>query len=192
MPKEMKSIPEGNLLSVASTKGYTTLSALKEKTGVDRKTLRSINAGQPVKQTTLQSIADKLRIPIAHLLASNSGNKNQNHSSSSDKTQFGEIKLQRLDRAGTYVFWDKIRLHKDMKLLPVLRYFSDLRAALKITSEDKISPTVRVGIGWVPPREFVESELRGIDFVEVDSTQVWSRENNFDEGRTTSGESNAQ
>jgi hypothetical protein len=55
MPKEMVSIPEGNLLRAAETKSITTLSALKEKTDVDRKTLRAINAGQPVKRTTLQS-----------------------------------------------------------------------------------------------------------------------------------------
>jgi hypothetical protein len=75
MPKEMISIPEGNLLGIAKSKGIATLSALKERTGVDRKTLRAINEGQPVKQTTLQSIADKLRIPIAHLLASNAADK---------------------------------------------------------------------------------------------------------------------
>jgi hypothetical protein len=47
-------IPEGNLLRVVAKKGITTLSALKEKTSVDRKTLRAINKGQPVKETTLQ------------------------------------------------------------------------------------------------------------------------------------------
>jgi hypothetical protein len=96
MPKEMISIPEGNLLSVAATKSITTLSALKEKTGVDRKTLRSINAGQPVKQTTLQSIADKLRVPITHLLASNTADKNEG-ASGLDDYQYREIKLQELD-----------------------------------------------------------------------------------------------
>ena len=59
-------IPEGNLLRVAAMKGITTLSALEEKTGVDRKTLRAINRGQPFKERTLQAIADKLQIPLAH------------------------------------------------------------------------------------------------------------------------------
>jgi hypothetical protein len=276
----MVRIPEGNLLRAAEAKSIPNLSALKEKTGVDRKTLRAINAGQPVKRTTVQTIADKLRIPIEHLLASNSANKNQDDLSSSDEYQFGEIKLQRLDSAalrklageahriawfldvdqmsdeleaallklrdalagwfehlnigpsdpddnlaseisyiktsadidkgveeltrrnlkifgGTYVFWDKTRPFSSelRKPLPVLKYLSELRAALKFTPEDKTSPTVRVGIGWVPPREFVESKLRGIDFVEVDRTQVWFRESNFDDETTemdTLGETDAQ
>jgi Cro/C1-type HTH DNA-binding domain len=256
MPKEMVSIPEGNLLSVAATKSITTLSALKEKTGVDRKTLRSINAGQPVKQTTLQSIADKLRIPISHLL---NADKNEVAGSDINEEQFREIKLQQLDGpalrnlasetdeitwslhidqmlveieailskleaslrhwymhlclgpeetnnlaqqisyiktstdieksveelarhklkifGGTYVWWDKAQVFcsGDRKPLPLLKYKSELRAALKITPEDKTGPTIRVGIGWVPPREFVESKLVGIDVVEVDGTTVWSR-----------------
>jgi hypothetical protein len=258
MPKEMVSIPEGNLLSVAKSKGITTLSALKEKTSVDRKTLRAINDGKPVKQTTLQSIADKLRLPITHLLASNEVTKNEG-GNNIDDYQYGEVKLQQLDGAalrkiagetdeitwslhidqispeveavllklqaslkhrhlhlcigpeetnnladeiswiktdtdieksveelaqhklkifgGTYVSWDKGPVFRsgDRKPLPLLKYKSELRAALKITTEDKTSPTVHVGIGWVPPREFVENKLVGIDVVEVDGTTVWSR-----------------
>ena len=67
MSKTLITIPEGNLMRVAATKRITTLTALKEKTGVDRKTLRAIDAGKAVKETTLQSIADKLRVPLAHL-----------------------------------------------------------------------------------------------------------------------------
>lgn len=259
MPKEMVSIPEGNLLSVAKSKGITTLSALKEKTSVDRKTLRAINDGKPVKQTTLQSIADKLRLPITHLLASNEVTKNEGGNNINDY-QYGEVKLQQLDGAalrklasetdeitwflhidqisaeveaillglredlryrymhecmygpddtnnlaqeisyikasadieksveelakhklkifgGTYVSWDKGPVFRsgDRKPLPLLKYKSELRAALKITPEVKTSPTVRVGIGWLPPREFVESKLVGIDVVEVDGTTVWKR-----------------
>ena len=66
MTKKLVAIPEGNLLRIAAMKGIATLSDLKEKTGVDRKTLRTINTGRPVKETTLQGIADKLRIPLAH------------------------------------------------------------------------------------------------------------------------------
>jgi hypothetical protein len=268
MPKEKVSIAEGNLLRIAATMGFTTLLALQEKTHVDRKTLRAINAGQPVKQGTLQKIAVGLRIPIEHLLASNSVNKNQ-ELSGSDEPQFAEIKLQRLDSAalrklageaqgiswfldvdqipddleaallklrdalngwfhhlnvgptdpaddlaseishikdsadidkgveelarrklkifgGRYVFWDKIQPHRgeDRKPLPKLLYCSDLRAALKITPENKTNPTVRVCFGWVPPREFIESELVGIDRVERDGTVVWFRENNFDDETT--------
>jgi DNA-binding Xre family transcriptional regulator len=61
MSKEMISIPEGKLMRVAAIKGITTISDLKQRTTVDRKTLSAIDKGKPVKQTTLQSIADKLR-----------------------------------------------------------------------------------------------------------------------------------
>jgi hypothetical protein len=97
MSKEMISIPAGNLLSLAATKSIPHLSALKEKTGVDRKTLRAINEGQPVKTTTLQSIADRLRIPITHLRGSDIPDKNE-HVSSND-FRIREIKLQQLDGA---------------------------------------------------------------------------------------------
>jgi hypothetical protein len=95
-PQNDCSIPEGNLLGIAKSKGITTFSALKEKTGVDRKTLRAIN--EAVKQTTLQSIADKLRLPISHLLASNEVTKNEGGNNINDY-QYGEVKLQQLDGA---------------------------------------------------------------------------------------------
>jgi transcriptional regulator with XRE-family HTH domain len=256
MPKEMVSIPEGNLLSVAKSKGITTLSALKEKTGVDRKTLRAINAGRPVKQTKLQSIADKLRIPISHLL---NANKSEVAGSKINEIQYREVKLQQLDAAalrkiaseyyitwflnidqisdeiegallelraslnrwfehinmewdwdpgeednlidqilhikasagidksvealarhklkiygGTYLAWDmRYPIHEGRRL-PILEYYSGLRAALSIAPENRVTSTARVGIGWVPPQKFVESELVGIERVEVDGTQVWS------------------
>jgi hypothetical protein len=97
MPKEMVSIPEGNLLRIAETKSVPSYSALKEKTGVDRKTLRAINAGQPVKGTTLQSIADKLRIPIEHLL--NADKNEVGGNSIRDANQYRDIKLRQLDAA---------------------------------------------------------------------------------------------
>ena len=81
MTKKLVAIPEGNLLRIAATKGVATLSALKEKTGVDRKTLRTINTGQPVKETTLQAIADKLRVPLAHLLGPSTLDEVENSSS---------------------------------------------------------------------------------------------------------------
>ena len=40
---------------------------LHEKTRVDRKTLKSINEGKPVKESTLQTIATHLRLPFEHL-----------------------------------------------------------------------------------------------------------------------------
>jgi hypothetical protein len=261
----MISIPAGNLLSVAATKSIPHFSALKEKTGVDRKTLRAINEGKPVKQTTLQSIADKLHIPITHLQGSDAPDKNE-HVSSND-LRFREIKLQQLDGAalrklalevevderiwflnidqmsdelkttllklrkaldvwwehhnigpsderdnleeeisyietstdidesvaelaqhklkifgGRYLFWKKFQPIKDGRTLPLLHFCSNLRAALNIVSEKKTSSTVRVYIGEEPPPNFVESELRGIDFVKINGKDVWFRENNFDDG----------
>ena len=264
MSKQMISIPEGNLLRVAEIKNIRTLSDLKEKTTVDRKTLRAINAGKPVKQTTLQSIADKLRVPISHLL---NANKGEVAGSKINEIQYREVKLQQLDAAalrkiagetryitwfvnidqisnelekallelrasldrwsehinikwdwdpgeednledqishikasagidksveelarhklkiygGTYIGWDMAYHIHEGRRLPILSYQSGLRAALSITPENKGASTVRVGIGWVPPQTFVESELVGIELVEVDLTQVWSREPFSDE-----------
>jgi hypothetical protein len=96
MTKKLVAIPEGNLLRIAATKSVATLTALKEKTGVDRKTLRAINTGQPVKETTLQGIADKLRVPLAHLLGPGTLDEVEN-GSSLDTLQIREITLQRLD-----------------------------------------------------------------------------------------------
>ena len=262
-------IPEGNLLRVAAKKGITTLSALNEKTGVDRKTLRTINTGQPVKETTLQAIADKLRVPLAHLLGPSTLDEVENSSSlapyhrvNSDGYHFREIKLQQLDAAalrrlagetdqitwllkidqmsesleatllklreslrgwyapppiefgdsdakdnlvsqissiktsadidksveqlaeqnlkiygGTYVHWDKKQARHPIEddPLPILRYTSQTKAELSIAPEEKNNSTVRVATGWEPPQKFIESELAGIEFVEVDGRQVWFR-----------------
>jgi len=105
MPKQMISIPAGNLMSVAATKGIPHLSALKEKTSVDRKTLRAINAGKPVKTTTLQFISDKLRIPISYLLASNAADNNEaaeRIGELNERSKTRELKLQRLDGAALH------------------------------------------------------------------------------------------
>jgi hypothetical protein len=100
MSKTLITISEGNLLRVAATKSITTLTALKEKTSVDRKTLRAINAGQPVKETTLQSIADKLRVPLAHLCGPTT-DKSDDVSGVDlvgfDGCRLREIKLKQLD-----------------------------------------------------------------------------------------------
>ena len=93
MPKNLIAIPEGNLMSVAATKSVTTLTDLKEKTGVDRKTLRLINSGRPVKETTLQNIAKKLRVPLPHLLGPNA----VDNVSTVAADGFLELKLQQLD-----------------------------------------------------------------------------------------------
>ena len=268
MTKKLVAIPEGNLLRVAAKKDVATLSALKEKTGVDRKTLRTINTGQPVKETTLQAIADKLRVPLAHLLGPSTLDEVENSSSLAPYhrvNRYGyhrrEIKLQQLDAAalrrladqtdritwllkidqmsdsleatllklresllgwhehlhgfpdedakdnlvdqisfiktsadidksveqlaaqnlkiygGTYVYWDKERPHDRLENypLPILRYTSQTKAELCIAPEDKNNSTTRVGTGWEPPQKFIESELAGIDFVDVDYRQVWSR-----------------
>jgi len=97
----------GNLLRVAGKQGITTLSALYEKTGVDRKTLRAINNGQPVKESTLhKKIADTLRIPLDHFLgralsmrSKRAANLAPYHQVDSDGYHFREIKLQQLDAA---------------------------------------------------------------------------------------------
>jgi transcriptional regulator with XRE-family HTH domain len=93
-------------MRVAESKSVTTLTDLKEKTGVDRKTLRAINTGRPVKETTLQAIANKLRVPLAHLLGSTAVDKREDVSGGdaawtmkADNIGPGycDIKLQRLD-----------------------------------------------------------------------------------------------
>jgi hypothetical protein len=270
MSKKLIAIPEGNLLRIAATKDVATLLSLKEKTGVDRKTLRAINTGQPVKETTLQRIADKLRVPLAHLLGPSTLDKVENSSSLDPQPGYREIKLQQLDAAalrrlaeaideitwflkidqmsesleatllklrkslltwqgairlvedpgandnlveqieyikmsadidksveqlaeqnlkiygGTYVLWDKKQLRDPYEdfLLPILRYTSRKKAALSVAPEGKHNSTVRVATGWEPPRKFIESELAGINFVEVDSREVWSRtDEEFGSGR---------
>jgi hypothetical protein len=93
MPKHLIAIPKGNLMSIAASKSVTSLAALKEKTGVDRKTLRLINSGQPVKEMTLQTIANRLRVPLPHLL----GPTTPDNTVAGDGSR--EINLQRLDVA---------------------------------------------------------------------------------------------
>lgn len=258
MTKKLVAIPEGNLMRIAAMKSVTTLSALKEKTRVDRKTLRAINTGRPVKETTLQAIADKLRVPLAHLLGPSTLDEGENSSSSSlDTYQVREIKVQPLDATALrrlagetdeitwllqidqmsesleaallklgeslrgwfhhllgidfedvtdnlidqissikmsadidksveelakhnlkiygsrYVFWDKDRSNFPF---PILRYSSKTKVVLSIAPEAKNNLTVRLPTGWEPPQKFVESELAGIDSVEVDYREVWSRD----------------
>jgi hypothetical protein len=270
MSKKLIAIPAGNLLRSAATKDVATLLSLKEKTGVDRKTLRAINTGQPVKETTLQRIADKLRVPLAHLLGPSTLDEVENSSSlahyhlEGGAYHFREIELQQLDAAalrrlvdeivqitwflkidqmsesleatllklrdsllkrqaaillvedpgaddnlveqieytkmsadldksveqlaeqnlkiygGTYVLWDKKQLqdpYEDFPL-PILIYTSRKKVALSIAPERKNNSTVRVTTGWEPPQKFIESELAGINLVEVDSRKVWSRDEN--------------
>jgi DNA-binding Xre family transcriptional regulator len=99
MSKTLITIPEGNLLRVAATKSITTLTALKEKTGVDRKTLRAINEGKQVKEMTLERIAIKLHVPLAYLHGPTSTPNESEDVSGVNKYQFREIRLQRLDAA---------------------------------------------------------------------------------------------
>ena len=85
---------------------------------------------------------------------------------------------------GTYVFWDKEQArgpYGDYPL-PLLRYTSKTKAVLSITPEDKNNSTASVVTGWEPPQNFIESELAGIDRVEVDHRQVWSRSSGDDDG----------
>jgi hypothetical protein len=98
MAKKLIAIPEGNLTNIAKTKGITTLVDLKEKTGVDRKTLRAIDAGKAVKEATLQIVADRLRVPLTHLVGAAPVEKHQ--VSNSGEYHYREITLQRLDSTG--------------------------------------------------------------------------------------------
>jgi transcriptional regulator with XRE-family HTH domain len=102
MAKKLQAIPAGNLTRIAASKGCETISAIKEKTGVDRKTLRAINEGKPVKESTLQSIATKLRVPITHLIGSQTADSES--SSASVSSQYSEVKLQHLDAAALRKF----------------------------------------------------------------------------------------
>ena len=67
MAKKMIALRAGKLMKVASDKGITSFALLHEKTRVDRKTLKSINAGIRCKVSTLDRIATGLRVPLDHL-----------------------------------------------------------------------------------------------------------------------------
>ena len=61
-------------------------------------------------------------------------------------------------------------------LTAILSYTSRTKVVLSIAPEDKNNSTVRVATGsGEPPQKFIESELAGIDFVEIDGRQVWVR-----------------
>lgn len=65
---EKVSAEPGALLKVAGPKGLTSLTAISKSTGKDRKTLKAINDGLPVKQSTLEALATQLRVPPEHFL----------------------------------------------------------------------------------------------------------------------------
>lgn len=67
LAKTIISAEPGALMKVAGVKGIRSFKSLSEKIGSDRKTLRAINEGRPVKETTLQTIADRLHVPLSHL-----------------------------------------------------------------------------------------------------------------------------
>jgi len=77
----------------------------------------------------------------------------------------------------TYVFWtlERLRHPNEDYPLPILRYTSYPKVALSIAPEDKNNSTARVSTGYEPPLKFIESELVGIDSVEVDYQEVWFR-----------------
>ena len=65
---EKVSAEAGALLKVAGPKGLTSLTAISKSTGKDRKTLKAINDGRPVKESTLEALATQLRVPLEHFL----------------------------------------------------------------------------------------------------------------------------
>jgi transcriptional regulator with XRE-family HTH domain len=56
----------GTLLDLLKQKGMTQMDAAVGEDRVDRKTLAKINRGEEVKVETLQTLARKLRIPVAY------------------------------------------------------------------------------------------------------------------------------
>jgi hypothetical protein len=66
MAKKIIALKPNQLLTVAASSGAPSISALHEATGIDRKTLTTINKGRSVKTSTLKKIADSLRIPPSH------------------------------------------------------------------------------------------------------------------------------
>lgn len=70
MAKKLISVKPNILIDIARKQGVQTLNALSERTRVDRKTLKTINEGKAVKEATLISIADKLRVPLTYFTAS--------------------------------------------------------------------------------------------------------------------------
>src|SRR5450830_1785644 len=96
MAKRLVSAEPNALIQAANSKGIMSLLAINEKTGVDRKTLKLINEGAPVKETTIKKIADKLRVPIIHLLSQRQTETLQPNSDGSSRRLY-ELALQPLN-----------------------------------------------------------------------------------------------
>jgi hypothetical protein len=98
MVKTLTSAEPGALLKVGASKDNATIAALKERTGVDRKTLNRIQQGKPVKHSTLLQVARKLAVPVSRLLPeqSLSGITSPSASNTHPKT---ELQLKPLDTA---------------------------------------------------------------------------------------------
>jgi transcriptional regulator with XRE-family HTH domain len=71
MAKQMVQAVRG-ALDAELKKRKKTQKEFAEELSMDRKTLRAIDRGRPVKDTTLNKIAVKLRVPIDHLLEGSS------------------------------------------------------------------------------------------------------------------------
>src|SRR5262245_15599945 len=142
MPKKLIAIPKGNLMRVAASKGHDTLSALKEKAGVDRKTLRAIEAGRPVKETTLQSIANRLRVPMTHLVGSSVVESHD------PRDQHREFKLQRLDAAALRKLAGE---HNDINWILKFDQISEDLETLLLKLRESLK-------GWFFQRDFLDDE----------------------------------
>jgi transcriptional regulator with XRE-family HTH domain len=91
MGKQMKRAFPGALNAELTRQGRTQ-SELAQDLGMDRKTLRAIDRGQPVKDTTLQKIAVELRVPIDHLLKGPSEKNSKNNNAGANSILLRAVK----------------------------------------------------------------------------------------------------
>jgi hypothetical protein len=85
----------GALLKIAGPRGLTSLTAISKSTGSDRKTLKAINDGQPVKESTLEALANKMSVPHTHLITADAQGVEQEPAFASPKLR--EVSMEPLN-----------------------------------------------------------------------------------------------